>query len=136
MELADEEETDTGERSAWSQVLEAADPAVRRLASLARERIAATLPDADEEVDRAARMLGFTYQPGTYKGLVTAVVVHKSHINIMFSNGVGLREQDVTGLLEGTGKRTRHIKIRSLAELDNPHIRELLVAAAALTPRP
>lgn len=39
------------------------------------------------------------------------------------------------GLLEGTGKVARHIKIRTPERLDEPGVRRLIEAAAARTPR-
>ena len=38
---------------------------------------------------------------------------------------------DPERLLEGTGKRLRHVKIRSLAEANRPPVRALVAAALA-----
>jgi hypothetical protein len=43
----------------------------------------------------------------------------------------GARLDDKHGMLEGNGKRARHIKIRTLAEAKNPALKELLKAAWA-----
>lgn len=53
----------------------------------------------------------------------------------MFSKGVELVELDDAGLLEGTGKKARHITVRSAERLDEPGVRALREAAAARTPR-
>ncbi|WP_055474195.1 hypothetical protein [Streptomyces pathocidini] len=94
------------------------------------------IPGAIEEVDTAAKLLGFTFQPGTYKGLITTVALHRSHVNLMFSKGAELAERDGGELLDGTGKRARHVKLRDLRQLEDARIRDLLAAAAELTPRP
>jgi hypothetical protein len=44
------------------------------------------------------------------------VNVFKSHVNVGFFLGAGL--EDPAGLLEGTGKRMRHVKVRPGAQLD------------------
>jgi hypothetical protein len=46
------------------------------------------MPDALEEFDTSAEMLAFTYQPGTYKGLIAAIVPQKEYVNLMLSKNV------------------------------------------------
>jgi hypothetical protein len=46
-----------------------------------------------------------------------------------------LMEVDDSGLLEGTGKKARHVKVRSLADVAEPGLGILLTEAANLTPR-
>ncbi|MFE3558543.1 DUF1801 domain-containing protein [Streptomyces sp. NPDC059193] len=119
----------------WAGVLEASTPDIRQLAREAQDTVRAAMPDAVEEADVSARMLGYTYAPGTYKGLIVTIALHRAHINIMFSRGVELADEDTGGLLEGTGKRARHIKITDAEQLADPRVTDLLTAAAALTPR-
>jgi hypothetical protein len=40
--------------------------------------------------------------------------------------------EDPEGLLEGTGKNIRHVKLRTVADLEQKGLRELLLAAARL----
>jgi hypothetical protein len=54
-------------------------------------------------------------------------------VNIGFWDGVSL--PDPEGLLEGTGKRARHVKIRSLPDLERPAVRVLIKSAVALAER-
>src|SRR5262245_58973487 len=54
--------------------------------------------------------------------------VLKDHVNLGFHNGASLR--DPYGLIEGTGKRMRHIKIRHMDDVLNPAIRMYLQQAA------
>jgi hypothetical protein len=49
------------------------------------------------------------------------------HINFGFSQGTHL--PDPSGLLEGTGKNFRHIKIKNATALENPAVRALLEVA-------
>lgn len=53
---------------------------------------------------------------------------HTRHVNLGFTTGAGLR--DAHGLLEGTGKNLRHVKIRSKADL-TPELAELVRQAAS-----
>jgi hypothetical protein len=54
---------------------------------------------------------------------------HKSHVNLGFYHGASLK--DPAGLLEGTGKKLRHVKLRGMAEARNPAIESLLIQAIA-----
>ena len=51
----------------------------------------------------------------------------KDHVNVGFFNGAVL--EDPAGLLEGTGKRMRHVKLRPGRELDFAAIGDLIEAA-------
>jgi hypothetical protein len=110
-------------------------PEVRDLAVRARALMRELLPDAAEEIDTKPPLLGYTYRPGTYKGLILALMPQKSYVNVVFSKGVELLELDSAGLLEGTGKVARHVKVRDQERLDHPGLRALVTAAAARTPR-
>lgn len=111
------------------------DAGVREVVDRLRELIHRLLPDAIEELDPSARLIGYTYQPGTYKGLITAIAPHTAHVNLMFSKGVELLDVDTTGLLEGTGKQARHIRFQQPGDVDRPEVRSLLTEAARRTPR-
>jgi hypothetical protein len=51
----------------------------------------------------------------------------KSHVNVGFFHGAALK--DPAGLLEGSGKRMRHVKLKQGPELDTAALRELIAAA-------
>jgi hypothetical protein len=54
---------------------------------------------------------------------------HSYWVNLGFYQGANL--SDPNGLLEGTGKMLRHIKIRSDSEAENPQIIPLIKSAIA-----
>jgi hypothetical protein len=110
-------------------------PEVRALALQLRDLVRQLIPDAVEEVDLKDRLLGFTFKPRTYKGLILAIAPQRSYVNVMFSKGVELLEIDSAGLLEGTGKVARHVKVRTEDRVRDPGLRTLIQAAAARTPR-
>jgi hypothetical protein len=53
----------------------------------------------------------------------------ESHVNVGFFNGAML--DDPTGLLEGSGKRMRHVKLTPDAKVDGAALRGLIKAAYA-----
>lgn len=57
------------------------------------------------------------------------IIPHKSWVNLGFHQGAHLN--DSKHLLEGTGKNMRHIKFRSISEIDQPEIRSLIEVAIA-----
>jgi hypothetical protein len=48
----------------------------------------------------------------------------KSHVNVGFFNGAALR--DPAGLLEGTGKRMRHVKLKPDRDIDSSALAALI----------
>jgi len=48
--------------------------------------------------------------------------VQKSHVNLGFYHGASLN--DPAGLLEGTGKKLRHVKVRNMSEAKNPVLKQ------------
>jgi hypothetical protein len=119
------------------KLLEGYPPEVRELTLRARELVRELAPAAAEEIDWSARMLGYTFIPGTYKGLILAISPQKRYVNVIFSTGVELLEEglDDQGVLEGTDKKARHVKVRSAEILNDPTIRRLVEAAVERTPR-
>ena len=56
-----------------------------------------------------------------------AIIVYSKHINLSFPSGASLSDPD--RLLQGKGKRVRHIKVRSLDEVKQYAIRTLISEA-------
>jgi len=117
------------------QLIASASQPLQALVAHLRATMRRLLPDAVEELDPSATLIGYTYQPGTYKGLIAAIAPHAAHVNLMFSRGVELLDHDPTGLLEGTGKKARHIKLTEPAQVDDD-VHQLILEAARRTPRP
>ncbi len=103
---------------------------VRQLALNLRTIVRDVLPDTVEQVDVSAKIIAYGYDR-TYKGLICAIAPQKTYVNLMFSQGADMLDPD--GLLEGTGKKARHIKFRSPDDLTRPAIRAYLTEAAAMT---
>jgi hypothetical protein len=112
------------------ELLAAYDPSIREIALKAREVVLATLPDVIEMIDVPAHMIGYGYEQ-TYKGTICAIALHKAHVNLMFGKGTEL--SDPEGLLEGTGKKARHVKLTTPGDIERAAVVALLNEAAVLT---
>lgn len=98
-----------------------------RVAELARRLCALILevyPNAVITVDGGD--IGFGSGTG-YQGLAFVVAPHSKHVNLGISGGAGL--PDPAGLMEGTGKVHRHVKIRQTSDLERPELHQLIAAA-------
>jgi hypothetical protein len=63
-------------------------------------------------------------------GPICYYMAGKNHITLGFIRGASL--PDPEGLLEGTGKNLRHVKIKSVDDLNRKGLRDLLKSAARL----
>jgi hypothetical protein len=106
-------------------------PPVREIALHGRDVLRGLLPGTIEQIDLPARLIAFG-RDRTLKGQVCGLTLHKAHANLMFARGTAL--EDPAGLLEGTGKLARHVKLREPDAIDRPEVRELVLQAARLTP--
>jgi hypothetical protein len=102
------------------------DPSVRKIALKARKLIKATIPKSIEQLDLSSKIIAYGYDR-TYKGLVSAIAPQKTYVNLMFAKGASL--PDPEKLLEGTGKLARHIKLRTVDDVDKPGVKALLETA-------
>ena len=94
-------------------------PVERRLRALIFE----LYPDVREYVDTGNGLLGYASGPAM-PDLLFAIIAHKSHVNLQFADGAFL--PDPQGLVEGTGKRIRHVKLQSVREAERASVRALV----------
>lgn len=59
------------------------------------------------------------------------VVVYPGHVNLAFNMGAFLDDPD--GILTGSGKQMRHIKIKTKDDIKSPYLRGFIRAAANLS---
>jgi len=96
-----------------------------------RATIRAAFPGAIEQVDFANKLIAFG-RSMRIRGLLFAIIAHKSHVNLQLADGAAL--PDPEGLIEGTGKRIRHVKIRTVEAASSPAV--VSIVAAQLAARP
>ena len=92
------------------KVLQSCSPQVRELAEALRTLIRQAAPEAPERGYTGWGAIGYDKS-----GTACAIHPQRSWVNLAFSHGVEL--PDPEGLLEGTGKSMRHIKVRRLADI-------------------
>ena len=102
-------------------------PAVREVFHALRALVREVLPDAVEQLDLPDRVLAFGFGPAggvRLRGLAVGLIPHAAHVNVQLADGALL--PDAAGLVEGTGKRIRHVKCRTLEDVARPGLRGLL----------
>ena len=103
-------------------------PAVRALAKKVRALAVEVFPDASEKT-----YFGWS---NTWHGMsektsdaVFSISPMKTYVQLYFLRGTEL--SDPEGLLEGTGKKLRHVNLHDAAELKRPALRRLMKRAVA-----
>ena len=104
-------------------------PVVAETARALRRVLAAAFPEAVEQVDFGNKLLAVG-KSMAMRDLTFAIIPHSAHVNLQLADGVDLA--DPTGLVEGTGKRIRHVKIRSVDAAASPALRTIIDAQVAL----
>ena len=114
------------------RAVESCAPPIREVALRTCEAVLELLPDAVVTVGtqnpRFGTTVGFGAAAG-YKGLYFTVTPQRTHVTLGIAYGAGL--PDPSGLMEGTGRVHRHVKLRQLQDLDRPELRQLMAAAIA-----
>ena len=113
---------------AFDRHLDASAPAVAEIARTLRLTVRAGFPDAVETFDPGDGLLAI----GTGRSMrdfVFAIIPHKAHVNLQLADGVDLPNPD--GRIEGTGKRIRHVKVRSIEDAGAPWVRAAIAAQLA-----
>lgn len=109
----------------FEELLAASSEAMRPLMEAARRLIREVDPNTTEVVRLGDRAASYGVGPKKMKEGYAYVMPHASHINLGLYQGASL--PDPEGLLEGTGAKMRHVKVRELGDLER--CRGLLLAA-------
>jgi hypothetical protein len=89
-----------------------------------RSAVKSTMPEAYESIYHGA--LSYSLSPSVFERLVY-LVFEKGYIRLGFNFGGYL--PDPTHLLQGEGKRLRHVKFPSLGQASQPELQHLVQAA-------
>lgn len=103
-------------------------PEVRALARRTRAFVRTLLPKADERVDSSGPYVSYGHGPG-YKGIVCYMTIGRGGVKLGVAEGASIA--DPRRLLQGSGKRHRHVPLRRVDDLARPGLRELVRAAEA-----
>ncbi len=115
---------------ALREVVQQAQPQHEALYLAVHALVLEAVPEVRFEVDLVDASIGYGLRQYGYGGWgMASLSVHKGWVSLFFMQGVDL--SDPEGVLEGSGKLLRHVKLRSEAALEEraAAIRALLVAA-------
>ncbi len=88
-----------------------------------REIISATLPGIKEQVDLPAKMIAYIYGR-RYSDMICTIIPSKTEIKLGFYKGTDL--PDPQNLLEGTGKISRYVQIKTMEQIESSGIKGLI----------
>jgi hypothetical protein len=91
-----------------------------------REILFANLPGIIEQLDVPAKMVAYCYGQ-KYSELICVIIPSKKGLKLGFNQGSKL--PDPTGLLQGTGKISRYVEIKSEKEIKSAALKKLLASA-------
>jgi hypothetical protein len=109
----------------WDAVLAEHDPAVADAARAVERLVRESLPAATVQFDAGDGILAI----GTstkMRDFLFAIIPHRAYVNLQLADGVDLPNPN--GLIEGTGKRIRHVKVRSAEAAGSPAVRAIVQA--------
>ncbi len=112
--------------AAVQEILEGFSPEVREIALSLRDLVLRAMPDALERPDSKDRLIFYGFGP-KMADLVCVIMLYRAHTNLGFVEGALLPDPD--GLLTGTGKRARHVRVASLAAVESAALDALLETA-------
>jgi hypothetical protein len=99
-------------------------PELRKVVRALRNFVKETVPGTKETVNAWGIPTFETKNPFCF------YMVGKNHVTFGFHHGTSL--EDSEGLLEGTGKNIRHVKLRKVEDLERKGLKGLVQAAARL----
>jgi hypothetical protein len=105
------------------------DAEIRELALQTRDLVARTVPKAKEKVYLGWRNIGFSLDD-SMASQFCSVGPYKKYVNLYFMLGTEL--DDPKSMLEGTGKKMRHVRIKEAQDLKNAALKVLIKDAAKL----
>lgn len=88
-----------------------------------REVLFENLPDIIEQIDLSAKMIAYGYGQ-KYSELVCVIIPSKKGLKLGFNRGIDL--PDPEHILEGTGKISRYVILKSEAQITSQAVKQLL----------
>jgi len=111
----------------FEEALSGSSDLVTGIAERLRVLIIELYPDVVEVPWPKQKIIGYGVGPKKMSEHYCYIGAFKRHVNLGFYYGAIL--PDPQGLLEGTGKNLRHIKVNTLEAVDQPAVRDMLRAA-------
>ena len=118
----------TAKSSKKSAYLRDENPALLKVVRGVRSLVKAAVPGTKITVNSWGIPTFETKQPFCF------YMIGKNHVTFGFNYGTSLKDPE--GLLEGTGKNLRHVKLMSVEDVKKKGLKELVVAEAHLDGKP
>jgi hypothetical protein len=99
---------------------------ITEMAERLRTIINLSILNAREELDRSAKMIGYSLGAG-YRGMICTIIPSRKGVKLGIPEGVLL--VDPEKLLEGSGKRHRYVTFKETPDVERPEVRVLLKRA-------
>ena len=112
----------------FETLLSASSPDIAATARALRRVVVQAIPTATQSVDLPDRLLAFGTGP-KLRDMLFAIIPHAAHVNLQLADGADLPNPD--GLIEGTGKRVRHVKVRTVDAARSAPVRAVIDAEIA-----
>lgn len=109
----------------WAELLDGHTPEVQASARALEAIIRDELPDVVVQYDPGNGLLAFG-RSMKMRDLLFALIPHAGWVNLQLADGALLTNVD--GLIEGTGKRIRHVKVRSAHAAADARLRQIVQA--------
>ena len=106
-----------------NRLLRGHNPVVRRRCLDLRALITRLVPEAVETVHFGWKTISYGLRTR-----VCAIAPHTAHVNVVFHRGTELNDPD--GILEGSGRSMRHVKIRAPEDVQSASLTRLIETAA------
>ncbi len=113
----------------FDDLLAITDESMRPIASALRQMVLGVHPDATEVVRLGDRAASYGVGPRKMSEAHSYVLPYGKWVNLGFYHGLAI--DDPSGLLEGTGAKMRHVKVRSVVDADAAELRALVASALA-----
>jgi hypothetical protein len=111
--------------ASWDENLASHTPEVQAAARALEALIRSEQPDVVVQYDPGNGLLAFG-RSMRMRDLLFALIPHAGWVNLQLADGALLPNPE--GLIEGTGKRIRHVKVRVMSASAEPRIREIIRA--------
>ena len=111
----------------FKDALARSNPETKKLATALRKLISEVYPKVVEVPWPKLQVIGYGIGPKKSTEHFCYIAPYGEHVNLGFNHGLVLPDPDQ--LMEGAGKKFRHVKIKTLEDVEHPGLKKLLQAA-------
>ncbi len=111
----------------FKDALAHSNPKTKQLANALRKLISQVYPEVVEVPWPRLKVIGYGIGPKKSTEHFCYIGLFEEHVNLGLNYGLILPDPDK--LLEGSGKKFRHVKIKTLEDVKDPGLKKLLQAA-------